>query len=70
MNTEMKENLNEVTRQKRQIETILLHMTDGIVAFDMNGKIIHINLAAKKLLNIEDEENFEDIFNKFDVDIN
>lgn len=26
--TSLKENLNEVTRQKKQIETILLHMTD------------------------------------------
>ena len=70
MNTGLKENLNEVTRQKKQIETILLHMTDGIVAFDMNGNIIHINLAAKRLLNISDETDFESIFNRFDVDIN
>lgn len=70
MNTGLKENLNEVTRQKKQIETILLHMTDGIVAFDMKGKVIHINLAAKKLLNITNENDFEGIFNKFGVDIN
>lgn len=70
MNTGLKENLNEVTRQKKQIETILLHMTDGIVAFDMDGKIIHMNLAAKKMLSITEEENFSDIFDKFDVDIN
>lgn len=70
MNTELKENLNEVTRQKKQIETILLHMTDGIVAFDRHGKRIHINLAAKKLLGITDEEDFEEIFQKFNVDIN
>lgn len=70
MNTELKENLNEVTRQKKQIETILLHMTDGIVAFDKHGKIIHMNLAAKKLLDITQEQNFEEVFHKFDVDIN
>ncbi len=70
MNKGLKENLNEVSRQKKQIETILLHMTDGIVAFDINGKVIHINLAAKKLLSINDEDDFEHIFNKFDVDIN
>ena len=70
MNTELKEYLNEVTRQKKQIETILLHMTDGIVAFDRHGKIIHINLAAKKLLDITQEQNFEEVFHKFDVDIN
>jgi len=28
MTSELKENLNEVTRQKNQMETILLHMTD------------------------------------------
>ncbi len=70
MNTGLKENLNEVTRQKKQIETILLHMTDGIVAFDINGQIIHINLAAEKLLSITEEKNFEQIFDKFGVDIN
>ncbi len=70
MNAGLKENLNEVTRQKKQIETILLHMTDGIVAFDIEGKVIHINLAAKKLLNITDEIDFESIFERFGVDIN
>lgn len=70
MHTELKENLNEVTRQKNQIETILLHMTDGVIAFNIDGKIIHINPAAKTLLNIDETLNFEDIFEKFNVDIN
>ena len=70
MNKELKENLNEVTRQKKQIETILLHMTDGIIAFNIEGKIIHINHAAKTLLNVKENESFEDIFEKFNVDIN
>jgi len=67
----LQENLNEVTRQKKQIETILLHMTDGIIAFDMNGEILHINPAAVKLLEIlEREDTFDKIFNKFNKDIN
>lgn len=71
MNTGLKENLNEVTRQKNQIETILLHMNDGIIAFNMEGNIIHINPAAKKLLDIsEKQNNFEKIFNKIDKEIN
>ena len=64
------ESENEATRQMKQIEAILLHMTDGIIAFDMDGKIIHINLAAKTLLNIDKERNFSEIFDKFNVDIN
>ena len=70
MHTELKENLNGVIRQKKQIEAILLHMTDGVVAFDMKGNIIHINLSAKKLLNISEDDDFQSIFNKYDVDIN
>ena len=38
MTTELQTNLNEVSRQKRQIETILLHMTDGIIAFDLERR--------------------------------
>ena len=70
MNLELKENLNEVTRQKKQIETILLHMTDGIIAFNIDGEIIHINHAAKSLLNLKEEKSFDDVFKRFDVDIN
>ena len=70
MNNELKENLNEATRQKKQMETILLHMTDGIIAFNIDGKIIHINPAAKTFLGLNNEENFDEIFSKFNVDIN
>ena len=71
MTTELKEKLSEVSTQKNQIETILLHMTDGIIAFNMNGEIILINPAAKKLLSIRPEDiNFDDIFGKFKLGIN
>ena len=69
--TELRQNLSEVNKQKQQIETILLHMTDGIIAFDMKGKIILVNPAATRLLKImPEEENFEQIFEKVDADIN
>ena len=71
MTTELKDKLSEVSKQKNQIETILLHMTDGIIAFDMEGDIILINPAAKNLLNIAPEKNtFDEIFKTFDVEIN
>lgn len=71
MTNELKQKLNEVNRQKRQIETILLHVTDGIIAFDIDGQIIHINPAAKTLLRLSDEDNtFEKVFKKLDIDIN
>ena len=71
MTNELREKLNDVNRQKKQIETILLHMTDGIIAFDMDGKIIHINPAARDLLVLTDnEDTFDKIFDKLDIDIN
>ena len=71
MTTELKEKLSEVSTQKNQIETILLHMTDGIIAFNRQGEVILINPAAKKFLSIRPEdENFDDIFKKYDVNIN
>ena len=71
MTKELKENLNEVSRKKNQIETILLHMTDGIIAFNMDGRILLINPAATRLLRlIPEDENFEKIFEKLNVDVN
>ena len=69
--TELNENLNEIKKQKKQIETILLHMTDGIIAFDLEGKITHINPASTKFLQLQEEDdNFEKIFKKLNIDIN
>lgn len=71
MTNELKQNINEIERQKKQIETILLHMTDGVIAFNMEGKIIHINTAAMNLLKLEQKDNsFEKIFNKLKLNIN
>ena len=68
---ELRDKLNEVSSRKNQIETILLHVTDGIIAFNKKGDIILLNPAAKKFLSISPEDNtFDDVFNKFDLDIN
>lgn len=70
MTGEMKQKLNDVNRQKREIEAILLHMNDGILAFDEKGNIIHINPAAKHLLNIDTESTFDEIFKRYEVNTN
>ena len=71
MTNELSDKLNEASRQKKQIEAILLHMTDGLIAFDLNGEIMHINPAAIQLLKLdENDNNFDKIFKKLDIDIN
>ena len=68
---EAEENVKEVSMQKKQIETILLHMTDGILAFDMEGKISLINPAATRLLRIMPEDDtFDKIFGKYNINVN
>jgi len=71
MNKELNERFNDATRQKKQIETILLHMTDGLIAFNIEGEIIHINPAAENMLELTAEDNnFEKIFNKYELNMN
>ena len=61
----------EVSTQKKQMETMLLHMTDGILAFNMDGKISLTNPAATRLLRIMPEDDtFDKIFGKYNIDVN
>ena len=69
MTGEIKQKLYDVKRQKREIETILLHMNDGVLAFDKKGNIMHVNPAAKELMNLNLEKTFNEIFNKIDSNI-
>ena len=71
MTIKLNDRFTEASRQKKQIETILLHMTDGIIAFDLNGEIIHINPAARRLLKLDaTDDNFDTIFKKIGININ
>ena len=70
MTKELKQNLTRVNQQKKQIETILENMTDGILAFDTEGNVLHKNLAAKELCKLEEENTFDEIFEKLGLDVN
>ena len=70
MTGELKQKLNQVDRQRREIEAILEHMNDGILAFDDKGKLLHMNPAAKEMLGLQNEKTFDEIFKKLNVDIN
>lgn len=57
--------------EENELKTRLLHMTEGIIAFDIDGKIDLINPAAKMLLKISPEDyTFDEIFCKFDLNLN
>ncbi len=68
--TNLRSSLVEANSQKRQTDTILEHMTDGVIAFDMKGKVTYINPTAMQMLELKDSDNtFEKIFSKYE-DIN
>ena len=46
----LKDTLAEISSEKSKIETILDYMTDGVVAFNLKGQVIHANPAARKML--------------------
>lgn len=60
----LKHTLEEVQDERDKLNTIFLHMTDGVAAFTNDGKIIHMNPATEKLLGITFRENmtFADVF--------
>ena len=64
----MSSTLNEIAGEKNKIEIILEHVANGIIAFNTEQNIIHINSAAKKLLEIDDieTEKFDALFKKLE----
>ncbi len=57
--------------EETEIKTKLLHMTEGIITFNIDGRIDLINPAAKLLLKISPEDDtFEDVFDKFNLNLN
>ncbi len=67
---QIKSNLNEISNEKNKLEAIILHLSDGVLAFNTSGELILANTVAKELLKIGEENNFEEIFKKLQIDIN
>lgn len=58
------ETLEKVEGERDKLNTLFLHMTDGVTAFTREGKLMHMNPTAEELLGVrpEDEPCFEDIY--------
>lgn len=46
----LQKTLEEVENERNKLNTLFLHMTDGVAAFSSAGMIIHSNPAAQKML--------------------
>ena len=56
--------LEAMENECNKLDTLFLHMTDGVVAFDHDGHLIHCNPAAKSMLHRSVDENctYDDLF--------
>ncbi len=65
MASQLKSMLKEISNEKNKFETILNYMTDGIIAFNREGLIIHMNSAAIQFLDLRKSElTFNGIIDK------
>ena len=53
----LKSTLDAVENERNKLDTLFLHMTDGVVAFDHEGHLIHCNPAARELLRRDVDED-------------
>ena len=60
----LRDTLEEVQGERDKLNTLFLHMTDGVAAFTTDGRIIHMNPATERLLGIAFREDltFNEVF--------
>ena len=59
----------EVQGERDKLNTLFLHMTDGVAAFTTDGTLIHMNPATENLLGVRVEQklSFDEMFADLDM---
>ncbi|HBK86984.1 MAG TPA: hypothetical protein DDZ53_13230, partial [Firmicutes bacterium] len=64
---ELRKSLHAMANEKSKLEAILEHMSNGVVAFDNSGRLMHINPKAGELLALPAEPTTEDVLLKLEL---
>ena len=61
---QLRDTLQQVENERNKLDTLFLHMTDGVVAFSSEGNVIHSNPAAAEMLHtaIDEHTRYQDLF--------
>ncbi|MBE6987219.1 MAG: cell wall metabolism sensor histidine kinase WalK [Ruminococcaceae bacterium] len=71
MASALKNSIDAMDGERNKLNTMFVHMKDGIVAFDKDGKLIHINPAAEKMLGESKEgTHYKNVFKNLHIDKN
>ena len=64
MASQLRSTIAEVENERNKLDTLFLYMTDGVVAFNRMGEIIHWNPAATELLarTISGSTSYDELF--------
>jgi len=69
MAQELAKNMTETSKEKNKLEIILHNMTDGVISFDKDGKLMHVNSATLEMLEMDNfSMTFSKFIHQFDID--
>ena len=73
LTTKLRESISEIHQEKSKMEAIINQMADGLIAIDLNGKIIHINQRALDILHLDESQiknlDYNKFINKFNIKV-
>lgn len=64
---ELRQSLHAMANEKGKLEAILEYMSNGVIAIDNDGKLMHINPKAVELLALPTGAATEDVLNKLSL---
>lgn len=69
MAQKLKSTIDAMDGERNKLNTMFVHMKDGVVAFDKDGRLIHINPAAEKMLGENKEgTHYKNVFKNLHID--
>ena len=68
MATKLEKNIADMSKEKNKLEIILHNMTDGVLSFDKEKELIHVNSASMDMLEVNELHlTFSQFIKKFDI---
>jgi two-component system sensor histidine kinase VicK len=73
LTSRLKASISEIYQEKSKMETIVNQMADGLVAIDLEGKIVHINQRALEIMNITELQaehlNYRRVLSQYNMEL-